>query len=197
MEQLKTKNRKLAAVLFGTAILMVGAAYASVPLYQLFCQVTGYAGTPGRADSVPLAAAEGGSNERIAVYFNTDTKRSSDWRFGIEEKRTEMVLGEPKLAFFHVENLSRHALKTHSTFNVTPLKAAQYVIKTECFCFEEQVLQAREYKEMPLSFYIDPAIYDDPQTRDVSAITLSYTLFVQNEIAGKAVEKNQTDGGYL
>lgn len=195
MEQLKTKNRKLAVILFGMAAFMVVGAYASVPLYRLFCQVTGYAGTPGRADSVPLALNSNESGERISVFFNTDTKRNQAWRFGIVEKRIELGLGESKLAFFHVENLSRHKLITRSTFNVTPLKAAQYVIKTECFCFEEQVLLAEEFKEMPMSFYIDPAIHEDPQTRDVSSITLSYTLFAESDVASKAIQHSQTDGG--
>lgn len=165
---------------------MVGAAYAAVPLYQLFCQVTGYAGTPARATSAPVATADTATAPVITVYMNTDTKRGAPWRFGALEEKVALRLGEERLAFFEAENLSGDALMTQATFNVTPLKAAEYFVKIECFCFEEQTLKAGERVEMPLSFYIDPAIYDDPQTRDVKSITISYTLF------GKPVEPLRT-----
>ena len=100
------------------------------------------------------------------------------------------------IAFFEAENLTKKPLRTLATFNVTPLKAAQYVMKTECFCFEEQTLNPHEHVKMPLSFYIDPAIFADPNTKDVKSITLSYTLFGEVLEESKTIQLSQLDGEY-
>ena len=196
MSSLSLKNRKLGIILFGIALAMVGAAYASVPLYKLFCQITGYAGTPGRADSKPAFFSNIESAPKITVFFNTDTKRDASWRFGPTVKEMVLHIGEEKLAFFEAENLTKKPLRTLATFNVTPLKAAQYVMKTECFCVEEQTLNPHEHVKMPLSFYIDPAIFADPNTKDVKSITLSYTLFGEVLEESKTIQLSQLDGEY-
>ena len=196
MSSLSLKNRKLGIMLCGVAVAMVGAAYASVPLYKLFCQITGYAGTPGRVASKPVIYPDFGSTPEITVFFNTDTKREASWRFGPSVKELVLPIGEEKLAFFEAENLTKKPLKTLATFNVTPLKAAQYVMKIECFCFEEQTLNPHEHVKMPLSFYIDPAIQTDPNTKDVKSITLSYTLFGEVLEENKTTQLSQLDGEF-
>lgn len=167
-------NRRLALLLGSLVLGMVGAAYASVPLYRLFCQVTGYAGTPriekGRHVAIPDGAP-------MTVRFNADVYAGLPWRFAPLQKEMALAAGQTGLAFFHAENLGNEPAVGTATFNVTPMKAAPYVAKVECFCFTEQRLEARQGIDMPVQFYVDPAIAEDPETRDVKTITLSYTFF--------------------
>ena len=128
------------------------------------------------------------------MRFNADTARGLPWRFKPVQKGLRVPLGEEALAFYRSENRAQNATTGTATFNVTPLKAAPYFIKTECFCFTEQTLAAGEFVDMPVSFYIDPAIRDDPNTKDVSTITLSYTFFPKSQTAEKS-ENNRKTGG--
>lgn len=170
------RNRKLALVLMATALAMLAAAYAAVPLYRLFCQVTGYGGTPARAAATtePPAAAGG---PPVTVRFNADTARGLAWRFRPAQRSVTVRAGEQNLVYYIAENFGAEALVGTATFNVTPNKAAQYFVKVDCFCFTEQRLAPRESADLPVSFYVDPELHEDPQTRDVETITLSYTFF--------------------
>jgi cytochrome c oxidase assembly protein subunit 11 len=152
---------------------MVGLTAAALPLYRLFCQVTGYGGTTQRA----AAAPERPLDQTIEVRFNADVAQGLPWRFTPVEHAVTIRLGEQHLAFYRAHNSSGRPVVGTATFNVTPFKAGAYFSKIACFCFEEQTLQAGETVDMPVSFYVDPAILDDPDTRDVRAITLSYTFF--------------------
>jgi cytochrome c oxidase assembly protein subunit 11 len=163
----------LASVIVG----MVGLTAAAVPLYRLFCQVTGYGGTTQRAEAAP----ERQLDQTITVRFNADVARDLPWSFAPVERAVEVRLGEQHLAFYRAHNRSDRAIVGSATFNVTPFKAGAYFSKIACFCFEEQTLQAGETVDMPVSFYVDPAILDDPDTQDVRAITLSYTFFALDD----------------
>ncbi len=152
---------------------MAGLAYASVPLYRLFCQVTGYGGT------TQVAAAAPGVNlaRRITVRFDATVSPSLPWRFEPTARAVEVAVGEERLAYFRATNLSDRPATGMATFNVTPHKAGLYFKKIACFCFDRQVLQPGESVEMPVSFYVDPEIAGDPNLDEVKTITLSYTFF--------------------
>ena len=168
------RAKALTALALASVILgMVGLTAAAVPLYRLFCQVTGYGGTTQRAEAAPERQVD----ETITVRFNADVARDLPWSFAPVERAVEVRLGEQHLAFFRAHNGGDRAIVGSATFNVTPYKAGPYFTKIACFCFEEQTLQAGETVDMPVSFYVDPAILDDPDTQDVRAITLSYTFF--------------------
>ena len=164
----------VATVLLTVAGGMVGLAFASVPLYRLFCQVTGYGGTPRIGVE---ANGEVASDRTIAVRFDANVNQGLPWRFRPQEREITVRLGEPVLAYYVAENLSADPNVGTATFNVTPFKAAPYFVKIDCFCFAEQRLAPGEEVSMPVSFYVDPEIFDDPKTRDVRTITLSYTFF--------------------
>jgi cytochrome c oxidase assembly protein subunit 11 len=163
-----------AAVLFGVAAGMVGLAYASVPLYRLFCQVTGFAGTP-KTEGVVASTAVG--DKVVAVRFDANVNSGLPWSFKPGQRQVEVRLGEERLAHYVAVNRSDRPLTGTATFTVTPYKVAQYFSKVQCFCFEEQTLLPGQEVIMPVVFYVDPAILDDPDARDVTRITLSYTFF--------------------
>jgi len=176
-------NTRLAMACAALVVAMVGLAYASVPLYELFCQVTGYGGTTNQkaADLTKV------SNKRIVVRFDANTNRKLPWRFKPVQKDMTVRLGEPSLAFYQAKNLSGGDVTGTATFNVTPFKAGQYFSKIDCFCFTEQTLKSGQVADMPVQFFVDPEIFNDPNTRDVTTITLSYT-FYRKEPEEKAAE---------
>lgn len=194
-------NRRLAVGLVGVVAGMVGAAYASVPLYQLFCQVTGYGGTTQVAEAVPETTGE----RVITVRFNSDVDPHLPWHFQPVQREMTVKVGESGLALFRARNLSARTTVGTATFNVTPLKAGQYFNKVQCFCFTEQRLAAGGEADMPVSFFVDPAIEEDPNLQEVGTITLSYTFFVDEEaqrelqaepqLGGLAVPADALDGG--
>ena len=159
----------LAAVMAG----MVGLSFAAVPLYRMFCQATGFGGTP----IIGGPAAPGATGRSITVRFNADTNPGLPWRFAASQSQLTVALGEDQLAFYEASNRAAQPATGVSTYNVTPEKAGQYFHKTACFCFDEQTLAPGQDMQFPLSFWIDPAIATDPDTRDVTVITLSYTFF--------------------
>jgi cytochrome c oxidase assembly protein subunit 11 len=152
---------------------MVGAAYAAVPLYYMFCAATGYGGTPARA-----AAAPGAVSSRImTVRFDTNVDPGLPWAFVPEQRAVKVNIGEDKLVFFRAENRSDHAIVGHASFNVQPEQAARYFNKIQCFCFTEQKLEPGESVDMPVSFFVSPAILKDHAGDTVREITLSYTFY--------------------
>lgn len=174
MARPRDANRRTALMLGGVATAMAGASFASVPLYRLFCQVTGYGGTTQRADAAPAAAAA----RIITVRFDASVSGNGlPWTFLPVERRVQVRVGEERLAFYRATNNGREATTGTATFNVTPFKAGPYFSKIACFCFSEQTLAAGQTIDMPVSFFVDPAILDDPNLADVDTITLSYTFF--------------------
>ncbi|MGH6901849.1 MAG: cytochrome c oxidase assembly protein [Geminicoccaceae bacterium] len=162
------------AVLVSVVVGMLGLTAAAVPLYRLFCQVTGYGGTTQRA----AAAPDQGLERTITVRFNADVDPALPWSFQPEQRQIEVRIGEQSLAYYRARNRSDHPVVGQAVYNVTPFKAGPYFDKIACFCFDEQVLGPGEEVDMPVSFYVDPAILNDPNTRDMHTITLSYTFFL-------------------
>lgn len=152
---------------------MLGLAFASVPLYRMFCQKTGYGGT------VQLAYQSSGKviDYDMNIRFNGDTHRDLPWQFKPLQNEITLKVGATGLAFYRVYNRSRRPATGIAIYNVTPSKAGIYFHKIHCFCFEEQQIEGREQVEMPVQFYIDPKIAEDPNCKDVKTITLSYTFF--------------------
>jgi cytochrome c oxidase assembly protein subunit 11 len=152
---------------------MLGAAFASVPLYNIFCKVTGYGGTTQRAYS--NSSVKG--TRKIKILFDSNIEKKLPWTFIPKQRQLDLVPGQNVLAFYESENLTDENIKGMAVYNVTPFKVGKYFQKIECFCFEEFILAPRQKVLMPVFFYIDPKIEDDPQAQDVGTITLSYTFF--------------------
>lgn len=152
---------------------MTGLSFAAVPLYRMFCQATGYGGTP----QIGAAVAPGTNGQTIEVRFDANTSPTLPWRFTADERLVSVPLGEDRLASYTGINETNRAITGVATYNVSPEKAARYFHKTACFCFNEQTLTPGQRMSFPLSFWVDPAIRTDPDTRDVHSITLSYTFF--------------------
>ena len=167
-------NRRILAILAIVVLLMVGLAYASVPLYQLFCQVTGYGGTTQVTDTAADAVV---SNHPIKVRFDANTNPALNWRFEAVDAPLTLNPGEEVVINYRATNLGDTASTGTSTYNVTPVKAGPHFMKIDCFCFIEQTLQPGESVLMPVRFYIDPEIVADSNTVDVDEIILSYTFF--------------------
>ncbi|ACL55308.1 cytochrome c oxidase assembly protein [Methylobacterium nodulans] len=157
----------------GVVVGMTALAYASVPLYDLFCKATGYDGTPlvGRGPSATV------SDATMTVHFDTNVSPSLPWRFQAEAPRVEAKLGETQTVFFRVTNTASVPTTGVATFNVQPGLMGGYFVKIQCFCFNEQTLQPGETIDVPVVFYVDPAVRTDSNTRDYTEMTLSYTYF--------------------
>ena len=156
---------------------MSGVAWASVPLYRLFCQVTGLNGTTQVGSAAP-----GAVGKQIRVDFDANVHKLA-WRFKPEVKSEVVAIGARDMAFFRATNTSARPITGTATFNVTPAQAGKYFTKIQCFCFNEQTLQPGETQRMPVTFFVDPAILDDPDARDVETITLSYTFYPVDQVA--------------
>ncbi len=159
----------LLALLGGMGTL---TAYA-VPLYQLFCRVTGYGGTT----QVATGPADEVLDRKIVVRFNADVNGGMPWRFEPAQGAVTVRVGESTLAFYRARSLAARTIVGQATFNVTPAKAGRYFTKVDCFCFTEQALEPGATVDLPVQFYIDPAIARDRNLDDVTTITLSYTFF--------------------
>ena len=167
------RNHRVGFGLAGVVVLMVGLAFASVPLYRLFCQVTGFGGTPMLAEKAPEQIID----RVFTIRFDANVAPGLDWEFAPEQQNIRVRAGEPFLAYYRATNNSNTPLVGTATYNVTPLKAGKYFKKIECFCFTKQPLAPGQTARLPLQFFVDPAIADDPHMREVGDITLSYTFF--------------------
>jgi cytochrome c oxidase assembly protein subunit 11 len=174
-----SSNFRVAAMAAAVALGMVGLSYASVPLYRLFCQVTGYGGTTQRADAAPQNVSE----RMFTVRFDSNIASSLPWSFKPKQLEVKVRAGEPALAFYRATNHSDRPLTGTAIFNVTPGEAGQYFNKIECFCFTEQTLRPGETAELPVSFFVDPDIDQDPDAKSITTITLSYTFYPANKPA--------------
>jgi cytochrome c oxidase assembly protein subunit 11 len=165
----------------GLAVAMAGLAFASVPLYRIFCQVTGFGGTTQVAAAAPTAdAVARAAGRTIKVRFDGNVN-GVPWSFAPVEGRTETPIGEQRLAFYRATNSGPLAVTGTATFNVSPVAAGKYFVKIQCFCFNEQTLKPGETVDMPVVWYVDPAILDDPDAAKIDEITLSYTFFPVTE----------------
>jgi cytochrome c oxidase assembly protein subunit 11 len=179
---LRRRNRRLGLGIACFTAGMVGLAFASVPLYQLFCRVTGYNGTVQTAGT----AAPGAGEQAVSIRFNATTHPALPWRFAPAQGAMRLRVGGEGLAFYRARNLGSAPVTGVATYNVTPEVVGKYFHKTACFCFERQTLKAGQEMDMPLSFWVDPRIAEDPNTAGIRTITVSYSFFRALEDAERA-----------
>jgi len=180
----KNKRTFLGVLMF--VALMVGVSFAAVPLYDLFCRVTGFGGTTQVAAALPDRVSE----RTMTINFNADTGRGMPWQFKPTMRNIDVKLGQRGVTSYISKNPTARPVTGTAIYNVTPLKAGKYFHKIQCFCFDEQTLQAGEEADMPVLFYVDPALEDDPSMDDVKTITLSYTFFrAQSDELDSAMEE--------
>lgn len=182
---LETRNKRTMLIAFGMALAMLGMGYAAVPLYDLFCRVTGFGGTTQVASESDaamaqrLAASAGGST--YSIRFDANTSRNMPWEFKPVQVTDTVAIGQRDMAFYTARNNSSVPVTGTATFNVEPEQAGRYFNKIQCFCFTEQTLQPGEEIRMPVLYYVDPAALDDPNMEGVEQITLSYTFHRASE----------------
>lgn len=188
-------KRRTAWITVGVACAMIALAYASVPLYRLFCQATGYAGTTQRAEAAALPSAQslqalGGRT--IKIRFDGNVSPGMPWQFGPDAPETKIKIGARAMGFYHATNLAAAPTTGRAMFNVSPDTAGKYFKKIACFCFNEQTLKAGETVSMPVTYFVDPAILNDPDAKKIDEITLSYTFFPVDVKAEAAVNTAST-----
>lgn len=179
------KNTKTLLLVLGIVAGMTVLAFASVPLYRLFCQVTGFGGTTMRSDTLPDQILE----RKVTVRFDANTSRNINWSFRPERRQETVQVGQQGLIAFLARNKDSRPTAGTAIYNVTPPKVGRYFHKVQCFCFGEQMLEPGQEMSMPVMFYIDPEFVKDPEMEDVTTITLSYTFFpAESEELDKALE---------
>ncbi|WP_232492496.1 cytochrome c oxidase assembly protein [Novosphingobium kaempferiae] len=187
----KGANRKVALTAASAALAMLGLGFASVPLYRIFCQVTGYGGTTQRADEAKAATVQD-SGRTISIRFDANVERNMPWQFKPLQRTDTVSIGARDMALFWAKNTSDKTVTGTASFNVEPEQAARYFNKIQCFCFIAQTLKPGEEVRMPVLYYVDPAILDDPDNKDVQQITLSYTFHVTSVGDAKTLDQAQT-----
>jgi cytochrome c oxidase assembly protein subunit 11 len=166
------RNNRTALITAIIGVTMLALAFAAVPLYRIFCEVTGFDGTPLRAERAPGAVAG-----EVKVQFDANVHPGLPWRFEPEQNAVEVQPGAATKIFYRAQNLSARPITGQARFNVTPDTVGKYFNKIQCFCFTEQTLKGGQSVDMPVVFYVDPKLRDDPDTKDVHEITLSYTFY--------------------
>ncbi|WP_298191102.1 cytochrome c oxidase assembly protein [Novosphingobium sp.] len=175
LDAARGRNRKVAAIAAFGALAMLGLGFASVPLYRMFCQATGFGGTTQRATAAQAAAVKGTARP-ITIRFDGNVASGMPWLFRPEQVTQDGHIGERKMAFFIAKNTSTRPIVGRAIFNVTPEQTGAYFHKIQCFCFNEQRLEPGEEVRMPVIYYVDPDMLNDPNAKDVPEITLSYTF---------------------
>ncbi|MEM8754826.1 MAG: cytochrome c oxidase assembly protein [Pseudomonadota bacterium] len=188
----RRKSRRTLAGLAGLGLFMLGMSFAAVPLYDLFCRVTGYGGTVTQADAAPDEVLD----REITVRFDASKDRGFEWEFRPVETTMKIRVGETGLAFYEAHNPTDRPIAGTASFNVAPFSAGGYFSKIECFCFTEQVLQPGQTVQMPVTFFVDPEMMEDDEARLIHTITLSYT-FHETELPEQndAAEATPVDDG--
>ena len=177
------RNRRTFVAMVGVGLAMLGLGFASVPLYRIFCQQTGFNGTTQRADAgVTVQQATG---HRLSIRFDSNVQPGMPWQFKPEHPTQTVTVGAKSMAIFVAKNMSDRPVTGTASFNVTPPQAGAYITKIQCFCFTQQTLQPGQEVRMPVLYYVDPKILADPDNKDTQEITLSYT-FYPVEQGGKA-----------
>jgi cytochrome c oxidase assembly protein subunit 11 len=185
----RRRNRITVLALLGIVGVMVGLDIASVPLYRLFCAVTGYNGTTQRAEEAPAEELRG---RVVTVRFDANIAPDLGWEFRPEVNSVQVHPGEERTVAYRAVNTSREPVTGTATYNVTPSKVGIYFDKIQCFCFTRQHLDPGESKELTVTFFVDPDIATDPNTRDLDTITLSYTMFRAKEQDPQSSESTDT-----
>ena len=174
-------NTKIAITAAASAVFMLGLAFASKPLYDTFCRVTGFGGTTQIAEKAP----ERVSDREVTVRFDANVA-NAPLKFRATQTNLPVQVGAHSLAFYEVTNTSSKDVSVIASYNVTPHKVGRFFNKLECFCFEERIIKAGETKKLPVIFFVDPAMEEESNVDDVRTITLSYTFFNTNEFQGAA-----------
>lgn len=184
-DELKRKNLKVLVTVLAAVFIMVGVSFASVPLYNLFCRVTGFGGTTQVAQDLPDHVLD----RTVTVKLNSDTASNLPWQFEPDMREIDLQIGQKGFVSFHAENKTDVPITGTALYNVVPTKAGKYFHKVQCFCFGEQLLEPKQRVAMPVMFYVSPDIADDPNMDDVKTITLSYTFFkAESEALDQALE---------
>lgn len=191
---LHDRNRRVGAIALAFALAMLALGFASAPLYRLFCQVTGFGGTPARASEAEASTVRAAAGSSMSIRFDSNVEARMPWQFKPERTTASVIIGQRAMAFFGARNLSDRAVTGTATFNVTPEQAGKYFTKIQCFCFNQQTLQAGQDVRMPVIYYVDPKILTDPDTADVEQITLSYTFHPVADDAAKPLDPGRTAG---
>lgn len=177
---LRQRNQRVGLMALIGALAMLGLGFAAVPLYDMFCRVTGFGGTTQRATSAEadLAArmARSAGTPTISIRFDASLARNMPWEFRAKQVTDTVQIGERDMAVFEARNLSSESITGTASFNVEPEQAGRYFNKIQCFCFTEQTLRPGQSVDMPVLYFVDPAALDDPNMKDVEQITLSYTF---------------------
>jgi cytochrome c oxidase assembly protein subunit 11 len=167
------RRKGVTALIAGAVVLgMIGMSFAAVPLYRLFCQVTGYGGTTQRAETLPDVVLD----REMIVQFDANAVEALGWDFRPEQRRVSVKVGQPTEIAYLATNTTDHPITGQAIFNVTPATVGAYFVKVECFCFTEQTLAPGETARMPVLFYIDPSLAEATNLDYVDTITLSYTF---------------------
>jgi cytochrome c oxidase assembly protein subunit 11 len=185
-----TRDAVVAAICGLVVVLMVGAAYAAVPFYNWFCRATGFNGTTQVATSAPTSAPLA---RKLAVRFDANVTGGLPWKFEPEQSEIEVRIGEVVTVYYSVTNQSARTTTGQASYNVAPLNVGAYFQKINCFCFTEQTFAPGEKREMPVVFYVDPAIVKDGDNDGLSTITLSYTFYPVREPAAKPLAAGEAD----
>lgn len=188
--QQRIGNGTIVAICLTFVVGMLGMAYAAVPLYDLFCKVTGYGGTTQRVEQASSVILD----KKIKVRFDANTGPGLPWAFEPVQREVELKIGETVQVLYKARNNSSSEATGQATFNVTPQAAGAYFNKVQCFCFTETTLKPGEEMEMPVVFFIDPAIVEPVETKDIHTITLSYTFFPHEKTKPVASAAEMTDG---
>ena len=176
-----SRNTRTGLIFLGVALAMLGMGYAAVPLYRMFCQVTGIDGTTQRASTAQAAQVQA-TGQRISVRFDGNVATGLPWTFHPMQTTSNVMIGEKALAKYEAKNNSAREITGTAVFNVSPVQAGKYFNKIECFCFTEQTLKPGQNVEMPVIYYVDPAILEDPDTKDIQQITLSYSFYESDRL---------------
>ena len=185
-----TRDAVVASICGFVVVLMVGASYAAVPFYNWFCRATGFNGTTQVATSAPSGAP---LTRKIAVRFDSNVAPGLPWKFEPEQTEIEVNIGQVVTVFYTVTNQSARATAGQAAYNVAPLTVGAYFQKINCFCFTEQAMAPGEKREMPVVFYVDPALAADSENDGLSTITLSYTFYPVRDPAPKPLAASETD----
>jgi cytochrome c oxidase assembly protein subunit 11 len=185
-----TRDALVASICGFVVVLMVGASYAAVPFYNWFCRATGFNGTTQVATSAPAGAPLA---RKIIVRFDANVAPGLPWKFEPEQNEIEVRIGEVVTTFYSVTNQSARPTVAQAAYNVAPLTVGAYFQKINCFCFTEQTMAAGEKREMPVVFYVDPALAADHENDGLNSITLSYTFYPVRDPAPKPVASGETD----
>lgn len=198
--EIAARNKNFAGWMLAIALGTMGLSYLSVPLYRVFCQVTGFGGTTrggGGAEEdtafvTPLKEAQVVEGRPIRIRFNANVSAKVPWKFTPSQSEIVVLPGETALAFYSATNFSDNAITGIATYNVAPARAGIYFNKVQCFCFDEQRLKAGEEIDMPVFFFIDPEFATDDSMADVTDITLSYTFFRAEDVTAEQLQRAQT-----